>query len=100
MHIIFDESNPLDLRKDLIIFDDFVDDFMDMNLEDNDASKPLELEEPIKKEVQKASPPKIKLPKDWHYKKDYPKELILVETSKGVTTISSFKPLVNLSFIS
>ena len=51
MYVVFDESNPLDLRKDYIVVDDFVGELMDMNLEDNNASKPLELEEPSKKEV-------------------------------------------------
>ena len=51
MHVVFNESNTLDPRKDLVIVDDYVDDFMDMNLEDNNASKPLELEGPTKEEV-------------------------------------------------
>ena len=42
----------------------------------------------------------MELPKDWHYKKDHPKDLIIGDTSKGVTTRSSFKSLVNLAFIS
>ena len=42
----------------------------------------------------------MELSKDWQYKKDHPKDLILGDTSKGVTTRSSFKPFVNLAFIS
>ena len=43
---------------------------------------------------------KEELPKEWHYKKDHPKELIIGDTSKGVTARSFIKPLVNLAFIS
>ena len=38
--------------------------------------------------------------KDWQYKKDHPKDLILGDTSKGVTTRSQLKPIINLAFIS
>ena len=51
MHIVFDESNALDSRKDLVVVDYFVGDFIYMNLDENDASKPLEIEEPTKKGV-------------------------------------------------
>ena len=100
MHVVFNESNPFDSRKELMVIDVFVCDFIDLTLEDDAASKPLELEGLTKEKVQEASPPKIELSKDWHYKNDHPKELILGETSKGVTTRSSFKPFINLAFIS
>ena len=32
MHVIFDESNPLNSRKDLTYVDDIVDDFLEINL--------------------------------------------------------------------
>ena len=56
-------------------------------------------EEPSKEEIQEAPALKEELPKDWHYKKDQPKELILGETLKGVTIRSFIRPLVNLAFI-
>ena len=40
------------------------------------------------------------LPKDWKYKKAHPQELIIGDTTKGVTTRSKFKDLINLAFIS
>ena len=36
------KSNPLDPRKDYVIIDDFIGDFMDINLEDNGPSRSLE----------------------------------------------------------
>ena len=51
MHIISDESKPLEPRKNLFVIDDFVGDFIEVNLQDKDALKPLELEGPTKKET-------------------------------------------------
>ena len=73
---------------------------MDINLEDNGPSRSLEQEGTSKEEVQEASSPRMELSKDWHYKKDHPKDLIMGDTSKGVTTRSQLKPIINLAFIS
>ena len=40
------------------------------------------------------------LPKEWHFKNDHPKDLIIGEPSKGVTTRHSLKHLNILAFIS
>ncbi|KAJ9186900.1 hypothetical protein P3X46_002420, partial [Hevea brasiliensis] len=41
------------------------------------------------------------LPKNWTFKKDHPKDLIISDTSKGVTTRSSLRNIYNsLAFIS
>ena len=40
------------------------------------------------------------LPKDWQFKKAHPQELIISNTTKGVTTRSKLKSFVNLAFIS
>ena len=40
------------------------------------------------------------LPKEWYFKKDHPKDLIIGEPSKGVTTRHSLKHLNSLAFIS
>ena len=47
--------------------DDIVDEFMDMNIQEENASKPLELESPSKEESEERSQPTLKddLPKDW-----------------------------------
>ena len=53
MYIIFNESNPLDPRKD-VVHDDIVDDFFEMCIEKKEDPKPLELKGPSKDEVQEA----------------------------------------------
>ena len=40
------------------------------------------------------------LPKEWQFKKDHPKDLIIGEPLKGVTTRHSLKHLNSLTFIS
>ena len=40
------------------------------------------------------------LPKDWQFKKAHPQDLIIGDTTKGVTTHSKLKSIVNLAFIS
>ena len=41
------------------------------------------------------------LPKEWRYKSSHPKELIIGDTSQGVTTRSSLKNVYNnLAFVS
>ena len=55
MHVVFDESNPLDPRKDMCSVDDIVDEFVDMNIQEENASKPLELEGPSKEESEEMS---------------------------------------------
>ena len=50
MHVVFDESNPLDPRKDMCSVYVIVDVFVDMNIQEENASKPLELEDQSKKE--------------------------------------------------
>ena len=74
MHVVFDESNLLDPRNDMCSVDDIVDEFVDMNIQEENASKPLKLEGPSKKESEERSQPTLKddLPKDWQFKKAYP----------------------------
>ena len=62
----------------------------------------MELEGPSKEESEEMSQPTLKddLSKDWQFKKAHPQELIIGDTTKGVTTHSKLKTFVNLSFIS
>ena len=66
MHIVFNESNPLDPKKDICSINDIVDEFIDMNIQEKNASKPLELEGPNKEENEERPQPTLKddLPKD------------------------------------
>ena len=74
MHVVFDESNPLDPRKDMCSVDDIVDELMDMNIQEENTRKPLELEGPRKEDNEEISQPTLKddLLKDWQFKKAHP----------------------------
>ena len=50
MHVIFDETNSLDPRKDICSVDDDVGDLLEVNAQEENASKSLELEGPSKEE--------------------------------------------------
>ena len=48
MHVIFDKSNSLDPRKDFCSIDDDVGELMNESIQEENASKPLELEDQSK----------------------------------------------------
>ena len=75
---------------------------MKINGQEENASKPLELEGPSKEDSEEMPQPTLKddLPKDWQFKKAHPQDLIIGDTTKGVTTRSKLKFIVNLAFIS
>ena len=50
MHVVFDESNSLDPRKDVCSIDNDVGDLLEANAQEVSASKSLELEGPSKEE--------------------------------------------------
>ena len=83
MHVIFDESNSLDPRKDVCSFDDDVGDLLEANAQEASASKSLELEGPNKEDIEETPQPSLKdnLSKDWQFKKAHPQELILKNSS-------------------
>ena len=66
MHVVFDESNSLDPKKDIYSVDDSVGEFLVPNAQDENASKPLELEDQSKEENEEMPQPSLKddLPKD------------------------------------
>ena len=66
MHVVFDESNPLDPRNELCGVDNIVDELVDMNIQEENASKSLELEGPRKEKSKEMPQPSLKddLPKD------------------------------------
>ena len=102
MHIIFYESNPLDPRKDLCSTDDDVGELLEINVQEENASKYLELEGPSKEDSEEMPQSTLKddLLKDWQFKKAHPQDLIIGDTPKGVTTRSQLKSIINLAFIS
>ena len=64
--------------------------------------EPLELEGPSKEESEERPQPTLNddLPKDWKFKTAYPQDLIIGDTTQGLTTRSKLKSIVNLAFIS
>ena len=75
---------------------------METNTQEENASKPLELEGPSKEENEVMPQPLLKddLLKDWQFKKSHPQVLIISDTTKGVITRSQLKSIINLAFIS
>ena len=102
MDVVFYESNSLDPKKDICIVDDDVGELMETNAQEENASKPLELEGPSKEDSEEMPQPTLKddLPKNWQFKKAHPQDLIIGDTTQGVTTRSKLKSIVNLAFIS
>ena len=74
MNVIFDESNSFDPRKDICSVDDDVGELMETNAQEENTSKPLELEGLSKKDSEEMSQPTLKddLPKNWQFKKSHP----------------------------
>ena len=90
MHVVFDESNSLDPRKDICSIVDDIGELVEINAQEENTSKPLELEGPSKEDSEEIPQSTLKddLPKDWQFKKAHPQDLILGDTIKGVTTRS------------
>ena len=67
MHVVFDESNSLDPRKDFCSIDDDVSELMNESIQKENASKPLELEDQSEEENEEMPQPSLKndLPKHW-----------------------------------
>ena len=62
----------------------------------------MELEGPSKEKNEEIPQLTLKddMPKDWQFKKAHPQNLIIGDTTQGVTTRSKLKSIVNLAFIS
>ena len=84
MHVVSYESNSLDPRKNICSVDDDVGELVEINAQEKNASKPLELEGQSKKDSEKMPQPTLKddLPKDWQFKKAHPQNLIIGDTTK------------------
>ena len=96
------KQTHLILEKDVYSVDDNVGEPLEIKTQEENASKSLEFEEPSKEEIEETPQLSLKddLLKDWQYKKAHPQELIIGDTTKGVTTRSKFKDFVNLAFFS
>ena len=67
MHVVFYESNSLDPRKDICSVDNDVGELVEINAQEENASKSLELEGPNKEDSEEIPQPTLKddLLKDW-----------------------------------
>ena len=97
MHVKFEESYVV--VENVIEIDPLGEDIKRLSLKDSPAQE--EKQEPIgdfQEDKEESSQP---LPKDWRYTTNHPKELILGDVSKGVTTRSKLHDLCgNFAFIS
>ena len=67
MHVIFYESNSLDPRKDICNVENDVGEPLEINVQEENARKPLEFEGPSKEDNEEMPQPTLKddIPKDW-----------------------------------
>ena len=74
MHVIFYESNSLDPRKDICSVDDDIGELVEINAQEENTSKPLELECSSKENSEEIPQPTLEddLSKDWKFKKAHP----------------------------
>ena len=102
MHVVFDEANPFYIKNTC---DD------EPNPLDNEATKSNQIESSEKdneqidesKDEEKSSPPtnNEELPKSWNMVHGHPKELIIGEVERGVSTRSKLKNICNnMAFLS
>ena len=69
----------------IFVVDDDAGELVETNAQEENANKPLELEDPKKEEDEEMPQPTLKydLPKDWQFKKAHPQDLIIGNTIKG-----------------
>ena len=74
MHVVFYESKSLDPRKDICSVHNDVGELLETNVQEGNASKSLEFENPNKEDIEETPQPTLKddLPKDWQFKKAHP----------------------------
>ena len=97
MHVKFEESNAF--IKNVVEIDSLGEDMEKISLKDSPIQddKKEHFGEVQKDEVEQSQP----FPKDWRYATNHPKDLIIGDVSKGVTTHSKLHELCgNFTFIS
>ncbi|MED6227087.1 hypothetical protein PIB30_110016, partial [Stylosanthes scabra] len=85
IHVVFDESNPLSLRKNICDDDDPVESFDSLRLDDKEKEKEASSsgtkndnqEEVIETTISN------ELPKEWRTTKDHPLDNVIGDVSKG-----------------
>ncbi|MED6178638.1 hypothetical protein PIB30_109493, partial [Stylosanthes scabra] len=85
IHVFFDESNPISLRKNICNDDDLVESFDSLRLDDKEKEKEASSsgtkndnqEEVIETTISN------ELPKEWRTTKDHPLDNVIGDVSKG-----------------
>ncbi|MED6129947.1 hypothetical protein PIB30_113012, partial [Stylosanthes scabra] len=85
IHIVFDESNPLSLRKNICDDNDLVESFDSLRLNDKEKEKEASssgTKNDEREEVIETTIPN-ELPKEWRTTKDHPLDNVIGDISKG-----------------
>ncbi|KAH9657810.1 Integrase catalytic domain-containing protein [Citrus sinensis] len=105
MHVTFDESNPSSAEKG-VVNDDADGELQEESSKENQENAPQEnqedrQEEQTNMELEQQEGSSQTPPKEWRYVSSHPKDLILGDPSKGITTRSSLRNTCeHASFIS
>ncbi|MED6178501.1 hypothetical protein PIB30_108187, partial [Stylosanthes scabra] len=86
IHVVFDEINPCNARKD--VFDDFIDMIDSINLDDEEKLEESKEVNPSENDdqvsiVETTQEQQSELPKDWRTVKDHPLDNVIGEITKG-----------------
>ncbi|KAH9801696.1 hypothetical protein KPL71_001121 [Citrus sinensis] len=92
MHVTFDESNPSSTEK-VVVDNDVDEDLQKESSKDNqkDVSHGNQDEQHEETNVEQNEGTSQSLPKEWRYVSSHPKDVILGDPSRGVTTRSSLR---------
>ena len=95
IHVIFDETNRfVPSVDDDDVSPDIEDKMEDLYINDKKIESSQQIQEESK-DVKNSD-----LPKKWKYAKSHPQDLIIGDTSKGITTRSALQQTTNCAFIS
>ena len=93
MHVTFDESNP-SFAENWIIYDDADGELQEESSKDKQENAPQRNQEDGQEEqtnMEQHEGTSQALPKEWRYISSHPKDVILGDPSRGVTTRSSLR---------
>ena len=95
IHVIFYETNRfVPSVDDDDVSPDIEDKMEDLHINDKKIESSQQIQEESK-DVKNSD-----LPKEWKYAKSHPQDLIIGDTSKGITTRSALQQIANCAFIS
>ncbi|MED6154425.1 hypothetical protein PIB30_112317, partial [Stylosanthes scabra] len=85
IYVVFDESNPLSLRKNICDDDDLVESFDSLRLDDKEKEKEASSSGTKNDNQEKVIETTIsnEVPKEWRTTKDHPLDNVIGDGSKG-----------------